>query len=126
MYGEIKNGYVDERYLNEEALLLYRTLDALYQIENTCAFSTACYKCPFCRYEHDRIMEDRIYEVKELCAIYDVFGKIPRMMETGKLAELFEEGRKRKNEILHEEDAEGSEPAGRAEAPAAASDGRGE
>ena len=125
MYGEIKNGYVDERYLNEEALLLYRTLDALYQIENTCAFSTACYKCPFCRYEHDRIMKDHIYEVKELCAIYEVFGKIPRMMETGKLTELFEEGRKG-DEILHEEDAEGSEPTGWAETPAAAPDGRSE
>lgn len=119
MYGEIKNGYVDERYLNEEALLLYRTLDALYQIESTCAFSTACYKCPFCRYEHDRIMKDHIYEVKELCSIYEVFGGIPRMMETGKLAELFEEGRIG-DEILHEEAVEGSDGTGQPEASAAA------
>lgn len=125
MYGEIKHGYVDERYLNEEALLMYRTLNALYEIENTCASSTACYKCPFCRYEHDWIIKDRIYEVKEFCTIYEVFGKIPRMMETGKLAELFEEGRKG-DEILHEEDAEGPEPAGWSEAQAAAPDGRGE
>ena len=119
MYGLIKDGFIEERILNEEARLMLRSLDALYEIEDTCALQTACYRCPFCRYQHDRIIKDRIYEVRELCALYDIFGKIPRTIETGKLRDLFEEGRIADDEILYEEESKGSEPAGRAEDPAA-------
>lgn len=119
MYGLIKDGYIEERLLNEEARLMIRSLDALYEIEKTCALQTACFRCPFCRYQHERIIKDRIYEVRELCALYDIFGKIPRTIETGKLRDLFEEGRIAEDEVLYNEEAEGSEPAGQPEAPSA-------
>lgn len=119
MYGLIKDGYIEERLLNEEARLMIRSLDALYEIEETCALQTACYRCPFCRYQHDRIIKERIYEVRELCALYDIFGKIPRTIETGKLRDLFEEGRIADDEVLYNEEAEGSERTGQPEAPSA-------
>ncbi|MBR3278860.1 MAG: hypothetical protein IKG01_08215 [Lachnospiraceae bacterium] len=109
-----------------DEMIQIRALGALEDIETICATSTACYRCPFCRYENTEIMKSRIYKASELCALYEVFGKVPRAIDASRLEDLFQEGRIGRDEILHEEDAEGSEPAGWAETPDAAPDGRSE
>lgn len=99
-----------------------RALSALEDIIDTCATSTACYRCPFCRYANGKIMEERIYQASELCALYDVFGKVPRAIDETRLTSLFEEGRIG-DEVLYQTDGEGSDTGGRAEAsPAQAAD----
>lgn len=97
-------------------MIQIRALAALEDIRDTCAISAACYRCPFRIYTTEAIMEEHIYRVSDICALYEVFGKVPRAIDTGGLSMLFEEGRKRHHEILYQEDGEGSDAGGRAEA----------
>lgn len=116
----------EEAGMYRDEMIQIRALAALEDIETICATSTACYRCPFCRYENTEIMKNRIYKASELCAVYEIFGKVPRAIDASRLADLFQEGRIGRNEILYEEDAEGSDAAGRAEAEAAAAADHGE
>ena len=103
-----------------EEMTQIRTLGALEDIIDTCATSTACYKCPFRMYTTSAIMTDHIYKASDICALYEIFGRVPRTIDTGALQQLFEEGRmKHRNEILYDEEAEGSDRTGRTEAPTA-------
>jgi hypothetical protein len=108
-----------ERMYRDEMIQI-RALAALEDIIDTCAISTACYKCPFRIYTTEAIMEDHIYRVSDICALYETFGKVPRAIDTGGLLMLFEEGRKKHYEVLHKENGQGSDTGGRAEAPSAA------
>lgn len=103
-----------------EEMIQIRTLAALEDIIDTCATSAACYRCPFRMYTAHAIMTDHIYKASEICALYEIFGNVPRMIDTGALQQLFQEGRmKHRNEILYDEEAEGSERAGQPEDPSA-------
>ena len=95
-----------------------RTLGALEDIIDICATSAACYRCPFRRITAHAIQKYEIYKAADICALYDVFGKIPRTIETERLRSLFEEGRI-DDEVLYKEDGEGSDAGRRAEAPSA-------
>lgn len=102
-----------------DEMIQIRALAALEDMETICATSRACYECPFRRYGRNAIMRDHIYKASDLCALYEVFGKVPRAIETSRLESLFQEGRIGNDyEILYEEDGQGSYAAGRAEAQA--------
>ena len=102
-----------------EDMIQHDVLKALEGIMSVCITSKACIKCPLRRYEHARILEDRIYEASELCSIYDIFGQIPMNMDLGKITRLFEEGRIGTDEILHEKSSEGSGELRHPDAPSA-------
>ena len=91
-----------------------RTLGALEDIIDICATCAACYRCPFRRITAHAIQKYEIYKAADICALYDVFGKIPRTIETERLRTLFEEGRI-DDEVLYKEDGEGSDAGRRAE-----------
>ena len=92
-----------------EDMIQHDMLKALEGIMSVCITSKACIKCPLRRYEHARILRDKIYEASELCSIYDVFGQIPMNMDLSKITRLFEEGWIGTDEILHKEDGQGSD-----------------
>ena len=94
--------------MQREEMIQHDVLKALEGIMSVCITSKACIKCPLRRYEHARILKDKIYEASELCSIYDVFGQIPMNMDLEKITRLFEEGRIGTDEILHEKSSEGS------------------
>ena len=98
-----------------EEMIQHDVLKALEGILSVCITSKACIKCPLRRYEHARILRDKIYEASELCSVYDVFGQIPMNMDLKKITRLFEEGRIGTDEILHKEDGQGSDAGRRAE-----------
>lgn len=96
-----------------EEMIQIRTLGALEDIIDTCATSTACYRCPYRMYTAEAVMTDHIYKASEICVLYEIFGRVPRAIDTGALQQLFEEGRmNRRHEILHDEDSEGANTAG--------------
>ena len=116
MYREID---IPEEKLSVSARQQLDAMNALDQIREICRHAGACYRCPFNRYEHDLIIRDHIYEVKELCAVYDLFRNIPREMDLSKLYYLFDEGRIGTDEILHEKSSEGSGELRHPDAPSA-------
>ena len=105
--------------MQREEMIQHDVLKALEGIMSVCITSKACIKCPLRRYEHARILKDKIYEASELCSIYDVFGQIPMNMDLEKITRLFEEGRIGTDEILHEKSSEGSGELRHPDAPSA-------
>ena len=105
--------------MQREEMIQHDVLKALEGIMSVCITSKACIKCPLRRYEHARILKDKIYEASELCSIYDLFGQIPMNMDLEKITRLFEEGRIGTDEILHEKSSEGSGELRHPDAPSA-------